>query len=64
MITPVTGKSKRVFVMRVSEDEYRYAKALSKRAGKCPRPNEGSVAHGFKYALREMAKNERIPLDK
>ena len=50
-----------VICIRCSVDEYRYAKALSKRTG-CPLKNSGSVAYGFKWSLRQQAKKENVNL--
>lgn len=50
----------KILNMKITTDEYRYAKALSKRVPGCPRPKSGSVAHGLKWALREQAKKDGI----
>lgn len=50
--------------IKITKTEQRYARALSKRTGNCPRPNEGSVAHGLKWALRWYAKSvEKLDLN-
>ena len=55
-------KCTKVLSLRLTEDEYRYAIALSKRVPKCPRPECGSVAHGLKWALREQARREKLKI--
>jgi len=49
--------------IKITSDEYEYAKALSKRIDGCARPNVGSVAYGFKWCLRKNAKEEGKDLD-
>ena len=51
-----------VTTIRLTIDEQRYARALSRRVDGCVRPHVGSVAHGLKWALREQAKKEKVPL--
>jgi hypothetical protein len=49
--------------IKLTVEEERYAKAYSKRSPyKCPRPKEGSVAHGFKSLLHLQAEKEGVPL--
>lgn len=56
-------KNERSIIIKMTEEEKRYAKALSLRSKyKCPRPIEGSVAHGLKCLLHERAEKERVPL--
>ena len=54
----------KIILIRLSVNEYRYAKSLSLRTQDCPRPNVGSVAHGLKVCLRKMAVTEKIPLSR
>jgi hypothetical protein len=50
--------------IKLNESERRYALALSKRVKyKCPRPEEGSIAHAFKSLLHMQAEKEKIKLD-
>ena len=51
---------KRILNIQVSQEQYDYALALSKRVEGCPRPEEGSIAHGFKWALCSYAKSEGL----
>lgn len=48
--------------IKLTVDEYRYAKALSKRVPNCKRPEVGSIAWGLRWALREQAKKEGIEI--
>jgi 4'-phosphopantetheinyl transferase EntD len=48
--------------LTVTQEQYDYALALSKRVPNCPRPIEGSIAHGFKWALCECARREGIEI--
>jgi len=48
--------------IKLTATERRYAMAISKRYGICPRPNQGSIAHGLKQALRVVAKIEKIDI--
>jgi hypothetical protein len=57
-------KTTKTLCIKMTIDEYRYAKALSKRVGGCTRPECGSVAYGLKWALREQAKKERVSINK
>lgn len=53
----------RIVNIKMTEAEKRYAKAISLRSKyKCPRPKEGSVAHGLKCLLHEQAEKEKINL--
>ena len=52
-----------VVPIKMTVDEYRYAKALSKRTPGCPRPKVGSIAHGLKWCLRQQAKKDNVPLN-
>lgn len=56
-------KTTKHLTIRLTVDEYRYAIALSKRVPGCKRPECGSVAHGLKWSLRQMAKQENVPLN-
>jgi hypothetical protein len=57
-------KHERVVPIRLTEEEKRYAKAISVRSKyRCPRPVEGSVAHGLKCLLHERAEKEKVPLN-
>lgn len=49
--------------IRLSTDERRYARALSKRVPGCVRKDAGSVAWGLRWSLREQARREGIKLD-
>jgi len=49
--------------IRLSVDERRYARALSKRVPGCVRKDVGSVAWGLRWSLREQARRESIKLD-
>ena len=54
-------KNERLIVLKMTEEEKRYAKALSLRSKwPCPRPIEGSVAHGLKCLLHERAEKEKV----
>jgi hypothetical protein len=56
-------KNERIIVIKMTEEEKRYAKAISLRSKwRCPRPIEGSVAHGLKCLLHERAEKEKINL--
>jgi hypothetical protein len=49
--------------IKMTVEEERYALALSKRLPyKCPRPEQGSVAHALKALLHMQAKKEGIKL--
>jgi hypothetical protein len=50
---------RKVVNIRLSVEEKRYAKALSRRHG-C-RIEDGSVGYGIKVALREQAKRDGLP---
>lgn len=57
-------KHGKVTTLRLTVPEKRYALALSKRLPvKCPRPNDGAVAHCLKTLLHMYAKKEGITLD-
>ena len=50
-------------LIRLTVAEARYAQAYSRRSPYlCPRPNEGSVAHGLKSLLHLQAEKEKIKL--
>lgn len=50
--------------IKMTESEKRYALALSLRVHvKCPRPEDGSIAHALKFLLHEKAKAEGVPLN-
>ena len=50
-----------VFTMRITEEEKRYARALSIRRG-CRLKETGSVAYALKWLLHREAKIEKVPL--
>lgn len=53
----------KVTPIKLTEEERRYATALSLRLGyKCPRGECGSIAHGLKSLLHIQAKKEKIDL--
>ena len=56
-------KATETICIKLTIDEYRYAKALSLRTRDCVRKNVGSVAHGLKVCLRKMAVTEGIPIN-
>ena len=47
--------------MRITEEEKRYARALSIRRG-CRLKETGSVAYALKWLLHREAKIEKVPL--
>ena len=54
-------KKTNVFTMRITEEEKRYARALSMRTG-CKLKDSGSIAYALKYLLHREAKKENVPL--
>jgi hypothetical protein len=48
--------------IRLSVDERRFARALSRRVPGCVRKDAGSVAWGLRWSLREQARKESIKL--
>jgi hypothetical protein len=59
----INDMENKIIQIKLSAEEMRYAKALSLRSKfRCPRPNEGSVAHGLKSLLHEKAKEENIQI--
>jgi hypothetical protein len=53
---------KKIINIRMSEEEKRYARALSLRCGGCKLTETGSVAYALKWLLHREAKKEKVPL--
>ena len=53
---------KKIINIRMSEEEKRYARALSLRLGGCKLSETGSVAYALKWLLHDRAKKENVPL--
>jgi hypothetical protein len=56
-----TKENRPITCIRLSVDERRYARALSKRKG-CPLKN-GSTAYALRWLLHKYAEKEDVPLD-
>lgn len=53
---------KKPTTIRLSIEEKRYARALSKRIGGCRLTETGAVAYALKWLLHREAKKENVPL--